>query len=294
MGAIAQMWRGRVLGNIKSQLYWAEKKRNTKPYEEMRYKYDKGGILIKEKIETLLLVGLSVGISLLDLLGLLDNIPWLAGRIPTLTLLFVGLLVGYFLLERKKLDEMEYLLKNQIPSRVYNSDKEFYEDAMFLIKNCKNSDIIKATALTLTAPYEKQEYRIQYFQTIAKRIKIAKEHSGSLLYRVVIGKKQPSQAKNRVQTRQEFFSSENVTDRLQTGLLNMEWPIDFLIIGDSVLVGFESCTCDLAYRVGFKVTDKHLTSSVSQWYDDVLWNKAEKELVHESSGSPQSIRALTT
>jgi len=39
--------------------------------------------------------GLSVLISLLDLFGLLDAIPWLAMRISTLTLLLVGILLGY-------------------------------------------------------------------------------------------------------------------------------------------------------------------------------------------------------
>lgn len=39
--------------------------------------------------------GLSGLISLLDLLGLLDKIPWLAAHIPTLTLLLVSIALGY-------------------------------------------------------------------------------------------------------------------------------------------------------------------------------------------------------
>lgn len=39
--------------------------------------------------------GLSGLVSLLDLLGLLDAIPWLAAHIPTLTLLLVSILLGY-------------------------------------------------------------------------------------------------------------------------------------------------------------------------------------------------------
>lgn len=39
--------------------------------------------------------GLSGLVSLLDLLGLLDAVPWLAAHIPTLTLLLVSILLGY-------------------------------------------------------------------------------------------------------------------------------------------------------------------------------------------------------
>jgi hypothetical protein len=47
-------------------------------------------------------------ISLLDFLGLLDGIPWLAERISTLTLLAVGLIAGYLVLERRnQLDSMQ-------------------------------------------------------------------------------------------------------------------------------------------------------------------------------------------
>lgn len=50
----------------------------------------------------------SFGISLLDFLGLLDELPWLADRIPTLTLLATGLVAGYLVLERRnQLDKME-------------------------------------------------------------------------------------------------------------------------------------------------------------------------------------------
>ena len=60
----------------------------------------------------ILLIGataiLSGAISLLDFLGLLDGIPWLANRIPTLTLLATGLVAGYLVLERRnQLEDMQ-------------------------------------------------------------------------------------------------------------------------------------------------------------------------------------------
>jgi hypothetical protein len=44
---------------------------------------------------------ISVSIALLDFLGALDSIPWVSERIPTLTLLAVGLLASYIALERR-------------------------------------------------------------------------------------------------------------------------------------------------------------------------------------------------
>jgi len=47
-------------------------------------------------------------VSLLDFLGLLDGISWLANRIPTLTLLAIGLVASYLVLERRtQLESMQ-------------------------------------------------------------------------------------------------------------------------------------------------------------------------------------------
>lgn len=54
--------------------------------------------------ETILLsatVILSGLVSILDFLGVLDGVSWLAGRIPTLTLLVIGSMAGYLIIERK-------------------------------------------------------------------------------------------------------------------------------------------------------------------------------------------------
>jgi len=61
---------------------------------------------------TVILSGL---ISLLDFLGVLDTITWLAGRVPALTLLVIGLMAGYLILERKsQLEKMNSDLNNRL------------------------------------------------------------------------------------------------------------------------------------------------------------------------------------
>jgi exonuclease VII small subunit len=61
---------------------------------------------------TVILSGL---VSILDFLGVLDSMSWLAGRIPTLTLLVIGLMAGYLIIERKShLEKMNRDLGNSI------------------------------------------------------------------------------------------------------------------------------------------------------------------------------------
>lgn len=69
---------------------------------------------MRDKIETFSLLGSALGItiiSLLDLFGLLNGVPFLSQRIPTMTLLVLGIAVGYIALERRsKLDTIENTL----------------------------------------------------------------------------------------------------------------------------------------------------------------------------------------
>lgn len=66
---------------------------------------------MKDKIEQIALLSaaiLSVLIALMDFLGFLDSIPWLSERIPTISLLLLGIVVSYLSLERRsKLDKIE-------------------------------------------------------------------------------------------------------------------------------------------------------------------------------------------
>lgn len=70
---------------------------------------------------TVILSGL---VSILDFLGVLDSVSWLAGRIPTLTLLVIGLMAGYLIIERKShLEKMNRELGNSIENLSYELRK---------------------------------------------------------------------------------------------------------------------------------------------------------------------------
>lgn len=73
-------------------------------------------------------------VSLFDFLGALDGIPWLANRIPTLTLLATGLVAAYLVIERRnqlesmrddttqRLGQLEDLIKNSATAIIQSLD----------------------------------------------------------------------------------------------------------------------------------------------------------------------------
>ena len=59
---------------------------------------------ILRRIELVLLLttaGVSLAISVLDLIGLLDTSSWIAQRIPALVLLCLGFVASYLIVERR-------------------------------------------------------------------------------------------------------------------------------------------------------------------------------------------------
>lgn len=54
-------------------------------------------------------------VSVADLLGILDSVPWLAQRVSTITLLLVGFVAGYLVIERRSVLDSSHLdLKSQM------------------------------------------------------------------------------------------------------------------------------------------------------------------------------------
>jgi len=173
---------------------------------------------------------------------------------------------------------VQQVLVTAVPFRVLTSEKAIFEEAIHIINVCKDSDIIRATGLTPEALTQQQGSTVQfqsYLSTIAKRIKKAKEQGGSLSYRVVLGSERDRQQS--IQIRRDVCSSEGVLDRLVIKSVEMTWPLEILLVGDSMIIGFVSLTGDLTFRVGVRVTNRDLIRHVSEWYDDFLWNAAKSE-----------------
>ena len=53
-----------------------------------------------EKFTIAVIAIIAVSISVFDLFGMLDGLPWLANKLPTINLLIVSLVAGYLAIER--------------------------------------------------------------------------------------------------------------------------------------------------------------------------------------------------
>jgi hypothetical protein len=135
--------------------------------------------------------GLSALVSILDLLGLLQSLPWLAVRIPTLILLLVSMILGYLVVERRsKLEAIEALIRtgrqetltsveegvDHIITSLRGVDVRLYEDRdeMFAsiergVKQAKRS--IDTTHFVLSAPKGETPSGQHYYDTFSKVVK---------------------------------------------------------------------------------------------------------------------------
>ncbi len=77
------------------------------------------------KVEKLIILFTALAcliIPVFDFLGLLDNVPWLAQRIPIMILLALGVIASYLLVSFQKLDEKSKIYKDELLKEI-NSDE---------------------------------------------------------------------------------------------------------------------------------------------------------------------------
>lgn len=135
---------------------------------------------------------ISIIISLLDLTGLLGG-TFLASRTPILTLLVLGIVVGYLSLERRsKLDKIEQLLKESfenLPSlmggqikALKNSQDAYRYIAQRITKAKRRVDDLSWGAITTTRRTAEQEHAFQkYLESL-----VATASRKDIIYREVM------------------------------------------------------------------------------------------------------------
>jgi hypothetical protein len=108
---------------------------------------------LAKRLETITIIGvavLAIMISLLDLAGIIDGLPWLRNRVSVLTLLVVGAVAAYlisdrFLSARDQSDEMRQALRDVVEAlhgievRQFASRAEFWAYAAERIQGSRKS-----------------------------------------------------------------------------------------------------------------------------------------------------------
>lgn len=136
---------------------------------------------IAKKVETLtvtLAAVTAIVISVLDLAGVLDNVPWMKNRIPVLTLLILGAFIAYLiaekpLAEREQATTLQEAIRQAVAAssgvdvQVFKNRGEFWQHASECIRNCKSTiddltwGLIPASDVMAHETAAYQEYRRQ-------------------------------------------------------------------------------------------------------------------------------------
>jgi len=230
-----------------------------------------------KNLDTFQIIGfvLSAVVSIILLIAKQDTVA------STTLGLVLAALTQLFDLQKRHSDSQEQILQRMAaiaPFQVLIGQRKIFDELIRLVNKCDDDDLIRATGLTPEPKTTSQGYiHPEWFETVATRIKRAKENDRSLAYRVVLGKETPDQHRKSIEVRQKVFSAVGVWDRVSIRSVNMTWPMEMLIVGDSLFLGFVSSARDLPFRAGVMVTHKELTRNVSEWYDDFLWSVGQDE-----------------
>ncbi len=158
-------------------------------------------------------------------------------------------------------------------------DKQRIEDAAIeIIKNCANSDNIKATAQYLAPSTGAGSGGLseRYYRAIAKKISLAQQAGVEMIYKVILPASPQDRRESAVGKRKDIFEQFNVSDKMNIRFSNVSWPIEILIAGECMILAF-SGRDGLKYNVGLRVSDSKFIEHMRDWYLETAWNDASSE-----------------
>ena len=260
---------------------------------------------MKDKVEHLSLIvtaGISILISFLDLTGLLENIPFLAGRTSALSLLVLGVVVGYLALERRsKLDRIEQLVVEGFesailslqggPVRLLSNSQDVYEYAAQRMGEATESiDDLTWGMVPVTRLTESQQHAFERYYNS----RIATASRKHIRYREVMSF--PSEARSGIerlewaeemaeknifgyQLRYYDFSHRDVPPLLQFLLIDSE---------EVIFAFYRGMNLPLEGEVHLAVKHPRIVSLFQDYYDSI-WQGAK---VLKEAGEPMAAKEL--
>lgn len=246
------------------------------------------------RFETILLgatVIISGLVSILDFLGVLDKIDWLIGRVPTLTLLVVGLMAGYLIIERKShLEKMGSDLGN----RIDNLGQELRKSTESIIASLDGVEIKLFDSSTDLLRYVNQRIKqarnqiddlswspiIGYESDLSSSHKTYQEYeehitkaSGKIAYREVMVFNHPARIEN-LQRRIAENAPGYSCSYYETPVVPL---LQFMIIDRSELIVLSD-----QFQTKFALRHPHIVRLFQEYYEEIWRNaipiKIKKEI----------------
>jgi hypothetical protein len=176
---------------------------------------------------------------------------------------------------------LERKLDRAVTLRRLMNEDEVFEEVKRLLANVDNNHHIRATS-TISGDFASVATN-RYVNAYAQRVQTAQAAQGMMYYYVVFGyvdgthDNPPAFTKQRIETRRAAFKAAEIDDeRLQLRRITANWPMDLLLIDDSLIIGFATRTGRTNISLGLSVTDSSFVRLVTDWYDHILWADAEK------------------
>jgi len=176
-------------------------------------------------------------------------------------------------------------LKNDGRFRCLDTPGKIYREAMDMVMESSNHCDIKATDLWPSPLDENEDSNFTaYVHALADKIKQATKEKGRVNYRLVYARDPKEFYKARLDHRRAQIADEHLPRRH----VDNTFPLEVLIVGSSILIGFPDVDDWKPLKFAIAITDAKLAPLVGQWYDDLVFNKAKKEPPNRSSGSEEA------
>lgn len=176
------------------------------------------------------------------------------------------------------LKRVESVLHSAVPFKVLVGEDLIFREAARAVQECGDSEVIRATGISPSpgASGTEKQYQREYLLALVERIQRAKERGGSLSYRWVIADVGSERKRRILKRRVRAFTDKGILDRFLVREFAHTWPMEMLIAGNVVVIGFSGLTTGaLTFRVGVSTADSSFAWHMAQWYDDFLWTTSQ-------------------
>jgi len=194
-------------------------------------------------------------------------------QIEGIILFSIGLICLSIAIERfyklenivKSIDELKKKIEFTMPAELVEGRDNIYKLAGELVEDAKS--FIRATSFG-----REERTPENYLRIVARKLRESKEQN-PIEYRIVMSSSKKDKRGNPI------LDEFGVSNLFRRGYVNVTWGLDVLIIDNRhLLIAFPEIGSDESLRKGILFKNRpDLVEGIRDWYDNYLWNNAEKE-----------------